>query len=170
MRRILFSTCILAAAALAWANWPIAPLPDGIVADQVVVRKSARALDLFHGTELIRTYSVSLGRTPTGPKQQAGDGRTPEGTYRLDYRKADSSFHRALHISYPSPADVASATARGVGAGGLVMIHGMRNHFGWIGRGHRAIDWTDGCVAVTDREIEEIWRIVPDGTPITIQP
>jgi len=170
MRRILFGACVLVGAALAWANWPIAPLPDGTVADRVVIRKSERTLDLYRGAELIRTYTVSLGRTPAGPKQRARDGRTPEGTYRLDYRKADSSFHRALHISYPSPADVASATARGVSAGGLVMVHGMKNYLGWIGRAHRAIDWTDGCVAVTDREIEEIWRVVPDGTPIIIQP
>ena len=170
MRRTLLVACLLAAALTAWANWPNAPLPDGTVADRVVVRKSDRALDLYRGAELIRTYSVSLGRTPSGPKQQAGDGRTPEGTYRLDYRKADSSFHRALHISYPAPADVASAKARGVDAGGLVMVHGMKNHLGWIGRAHRAVDWTDGCVAVTDQEIEEIWRVVPDGTPITIQP
>jgi murein L,D-transpeptidase YafK len=170
MKRLLLIACLIVAATAAWANWPIAPLPDGTVADRMLVRKSARALDLFRGSDLIRTYTVSLGRTPSGPKQQAGDGRTPEGTYRLDYRKGDSSFHRALHISYPSAADVTSASARGVSAGGLVMVHGMKNHLGWIGRAHRAIDWTDGCVAVTNQEIEEIWRVVPDGAPITIQP
>ena len=170
MRRILFGVGILGIAIFAWANWPITPLPAGTTADRIVVRKSARELDLYRGTELIRTYAISLGRHPSGPKQEAGDGRTPEGTYRIDYRKADSSFHRALHISYPRPADSAAAAARGVSAGGLVMIHGMKNHLGWIGRAHRAIDWTDGCVAVTDREIEEIWRVVPDGTPVTIAP
>jgi murein L,D-transpeptidase YafK len=160
----------LAIVAAAWANWPLNPLPDGTVAGHVVVLKSERRLQLYHGPELIRAYRISLGRNPVGPKQQIGDGRTPEGDYHLDYRKADSSFHRALHISYPSASDSASARARGVEPGGLIMVHGMKNHFGWIGRAHRAIDWTDGCVAVTNREIEEIWRVVPDGTPITIKP
>jgi murein L,D-transpeptidase YafK len=153
-----------------WANWPHRPLPDGTQADHVVVRKSARQLDLYRGPDLLRSYPVSLGRTPTGRKQQEGDGRTPEGEYLLDYRKPDSAFHRALHISYPDVPDTASANARGVPAGGFVMIHGIRNGFGWIGRAHRFVDWTDGCVAVTNREIEEIWRIVPDGTRITLLP
>lgn len=131
------------------------------------VCKSSR---LYRGGELIRSYPVSLGRTPRGPKQQAGDGRTPEGPYRLDYRKLDSSFHRALHISYPGKDDVAAAIVRGVDPGRLIMVHGMKNGLGWIGRAHRAVDWTDGCVAVTDREIEEIVSVVPDGTPITIEP
>lgn len=154
----------------AWAGWPRTPLPDGTRTDRLVVKKSARLLELYRGTELLKVYRVSLGRAPEGPKREAGDGRTPEGTYRLDYRKADSSFHRALHISYPEARDVALARARGVAPGGLVMLHGMKNHLGWIGRAHRAIDWTDGCVAVTDDEIEEIWRVVPDGTSITIEP
>lgn len=153
-----------------WANWPYAELPTGTVADYVVVKKSARVLELYRGTELMRSYPVSLGRAPRGPKQQAGDGRTPEGSYRLDYRKLDSAFYRALHISYPGKNDVAAAKIRGVDPGGLIMVHGMKNGLGWIGRAHRAIDWTDGCVAVTDREIDEIARVVPDGTPITIEP
>lgn len=153
-----------------WANWAYAALPTGTVADHVVVKKSARVLELYRGGELIRSYPVSLGRTPRGPKQQAGDGRTPEGPYRLDYRKLDSSFHRALHISYPGKDDVAAAIVRGVDPGRLIMVHGMKNGLGWIGRAHRAVDWTDGCVAVTDREIEEIVSVVPDGTPITIEP
>lgn len=171
MKRWLIIGCLgLLAAVTAWADWPISPLPAGTLADRVVVRKSARVLELYRGTEIIRSYSISLGRQPLGPKQQAGDGRTPEGTYRLDYRKPDSSFHRALHISYPNPNDTASAMARGVEPGGLVMVHGIMNRLGWIGRAHRLVDWTDGCVAVTDQEIEEIWRVVPDGTAITIDP
>ncbi|MBS1998975.1 MAG: L,D-transpeptidase family protein [Cyanobacteria bacterium SZAS LIN-2] len=169
-RPILVGTIAALTAVAAWANWPTQPLPDGTVADRVLVRKAARTLQLYRGTELLRSYPVSLGRNPAGPKTQQGDGRTPEGTYRLDYRNAASSFHRSLHISYPSTSDIASAKSRGVDPGGLVMVHGMRNHFGWIGRAHRAVDWTDGCVAVTDEEMDEIWRVVPDGTPIEIQP
>ena len=169
-KRVLGLALLAIGGVLAWANWPLAVLPEDTAVDHVVVKKSARVLLLYRGPDLIRSYSVSLGRTPLGPKQRAGDGRTPEGSYRLDYRKLDSSFHRALHISYPDSKDVVAAKARGVDAGGLIMVHGMKNGLGWIGRAHRAIDWTDGCVAVTDREIDEIIRVVPDGTPITIEP
>lgn len=159
-----------AAVTVAWANWPRTPLPAGTLADRVVVKKSVRRLEIYHGQKLLRSYAIALGRNPIGPKQQEGDSRTPEGEYWLDYRKSDSAFYRALHISYPGEADSAAAKARGMPAGGFIMIHGMRNRFGWIGRAHRFFDWTDGCVAVTNREIEEIWRVVPDGTPITLAP
>jgi murein L,D-transpeptidase YafK len=170
MKKWLIVSLLAVAVVAAWANWPFKALPAGTVADRVVVKKSARVLELYRGADVIRSYPVSLGGTPRGSKQQAGDGRTPEGAYRLDYRKLDSSFHRALHISYPDQNDIASARSRGVDPGGLIMVHGMKNRFGWIGRAHRAIDWTDGCVAVTDREIDEIVRVVPDGTPIAIEP
>lgn len=116
------------------------------------------------------SYAVALGRHPLGHKQREGDGRTPEGRYVLDSRKSDSAFHLALHVSYPSPADRALAQARGDDPGGLIMIHGLRNGLGFLGRTHRLLDWTQGCIAVTNREIEEIWRVIPDGTPITIEP
>lgn len=167
---------LLSAAALTflggaiWAHWPRREVPEGTVADRVVVRKSARRLELYRGTELLRTYSVALGRTPVGHKQQEGDGKTPEGSYVLDYRNPRSSYHKALHVSYPSAADTASARNRGVSPGGLIMVHGVRNGLGFVGRLHRLFDWTDGCIALTDREIDEIWRTVPDGTPIQIEP
>lgn len=153
-----------------WAQLDAAPLPDGTRADRVLVRKSARTLELYRGAQMLRAYRVALGRTPVGAKQQSGDGRTPEGHYVLDYRKLDSSFHRALHVSYPSPVDVASANARHVEPGGLIMVHGLRNGLGFLGRLHAWRDWTDGCIAVTNAEIEEILRVVPDGTPIDIMP
>jgi murein L,D-transpeptidase YafK len=153
-----------------WSQWPGRSLPEGTRADLVVVRKGDRRLELYRGTELLRAYRVSLGGNPVGPKQQEGDSRTPEGRYTLDWRNERSAFHKSLHVSYPLPADKAAAQARGVSPGGLIMVHGMRNGFGYIGRLHRAVDWTDGCIAVTDREIEEIWRVVADGTPIDIQP
>jgi murein L,D-transpeptidase YafK len=162
---------VLMVAGLAtWSLWPTLPLPTDAKADLVVVNKAARRLDLYRGDVLLKSYAVSLGRHPIGPKQKQGDGRTPEGEYRLDYRKGDSSFHRALHISYPGPADIAAARSNGVDAGGLVMIHGMKNGLGWLGRLHLAFDWTDGCVAVTNREMDEIWRSVPDGTKIVLRP
>lgn len=153
-----------------WANWPLDPLSANVSADRVVVEKAARTLKLYIGGTMLRSYRISLGRAPTGPKQRAGDGRTPEGIYRLDYRKLDSSFHRALHISYPNASDSRAARERGLVPGGFIMVHGMKNGFGWVGRAHRLVDWTDGCVAVTNAEIEEILHLVPDGTPIEIRP
>lgn len=136
----------------------------------MVVRKRARTLELYQGGRLLRAYSIALGRDPRGPKQQEGDGRTPEGRYVLDYRNPRSSYHRALHVSYPSATDIADARSRGVSPGGQIMVHGVRNGLGFVGRLHRIFDWTDGCIAVTDREIDEIWRSVADGTPVEIEP
>jgi murein L,D-transpeptidase YafK len=153
-----------------WAHWPRRELPAGTLADRVVVRKSSRTLELYRDGELLRSYSIALGRNPSGHKQQEGDGKTPEGSYVLDYRNPRSSYRKALHVSYPSAADTAAARSRGVSPGGLIMVHGVRNGLGFVGRLHRLFDWTDGCIALTDREIDEIWRIVPDGTPIQIEP
>ena len=152
------------------AHLPVEPLPPGARADRVVVRKSARVLELYSGARRLRAYPVALGTEPRGAKQEEGDGKTPEGRYVVDFRKVDSSFHRALHVSYPAPRDVAAARARGVSPGGLIMIHGLPNGKGYLGRLHLLHDWTLGCIAVTDPEIEEIWRVVPDGTPIEILP
>lgn len=171
VKKIALTAVILITAALvAWSAWPTPALPPGAKADLVVVRKDARQLELYREGVLLKSYHVSLGRHSKGPKQQQGDGRTPEGEYRLDYRKADSNFHRALHISYPDSADIAAARTRSVDPGGSVMIHGMKNGLGWLGHLHLAVDWTDGCVAVTDREIDEIWNAVPDGTRIVLKP
>jgi murein L,D-transpeptidase YafK len=162
---------ILVAAVLVWANRPDSPpLPADDLADRVVVDKRARTLTLLDRGRVLKRYRVSLGAHPSGPKRQEGDERTPEGVYVLDYRKGDSSAHRALHVSYPDSADLARARARGVAPGGLIMVHGITNGMGWVGRLHRLVDWTDGCIAVTDREMDEIWRAVPTGTPIEIRP
>ena len=155
---------------IAWSAYSPEPLPEGTRADRVVVKKAAHTLALYRGSELLRSYRVALGREPRDPKQREGDGRTPEGVYTLDYRKPDSSFHRALHISYPAAKDIAAAKAQGVRPGGLIMVHGIRNGLQFLGRLHALIDWTDGCVAVTNREIDEIWRVVSDGIPIIIEP
>ena len=132
--------------------------------------KAARRLALYQRGVLLKSYAVSLGPDPISPKWREGDGRTPEGEYRIDYRKADSSFHRALHISYPGPKDIAVARAHGVSPGGLVMIHGTKNGLSRHQEEQLPADWTNGCVAVTDREIDEIWRMVPDGTRIIFEP
>ncbi len=153
-----------------WMHRHSQSLTAGTKADRIVVEKAARTLTLFQGMTPLKVYRVALGREPVGPKREEGDHRTPEGSYTIDRRKSDSDFHLALHISYPNKEDVAQASARRVSPGSDIMIHGLPNGYGWIGALHRRKDWTDGCVAVTNQEIEEIWRIVADGTTIEIRP
>ena len=105
-----------------------------------------------------------------GVAHHQGDGRTPEGSYRLDWRNPDSRYHRSIHISYPAPEDRARARRLGVSPGGDIMIHGLPNGRGWIGAAHAGYDWTDGCIAVTNAEMDEIWALVDNGTPIEIRP
>lgn len=170
MRRLVPVAAVCAALLAAWAHWPHAALPPETHADRVVVDKAARQLTLYRGDTPLRSYRVALGREPVGHKRREGDGRTPEGAYRIDSRLAASLFHRALHISYPNERDRAAAARAGSPPGGAIMIHGIKNGLGWLGRAHHLADWTDGCIAVTDREIEEIWRAVPDGTRVEISP
>jgi murein L,D-transpeptidase YafK len=155
---------------LVFRFWPREPLDQRLTADSVLVAKSERRLALLKDGKVIRTYRVALGKNPFGPKTQQGDGRTPEGLYRIDGRNAGSGFFRALHISYPSAADREGARKDGVSAGGDIMIHGIKNGFGWVGRLHRLVDWTNGCIAVTDEEMREIWNAVPNNIPIEIRP
>jgi len=139
-------------------------------ADQVLVVKRQRTLTLLSQGKVLHTYKVALGGSPVGAKEQQGDHKTPEGHYILDRRNAQSRFYKSIHVSYPSDQDKQKASQRGVTAGGDIMIHGLPNGFGWLGATHRARDWTDGCIAVTDTEMDEIWELVPDGTPIEIRP
>jgi murein L,D-transpeptidase YafK len=132
--------------------------------------KKARTLRLLGHGQVVKEYRVALGGEPIGPKTRQGDHRTPEGTYVLDRRNAHSHYYRAIHVSYPNAEDRARARRLRVSAGGDVMIHGLPNGYGWIGKEHRARDWTDGCIAVTNEEMDEIWKAVPDGTPIEIRP
>ena len=145
-------------------------LPRGFTADKVVVHKQRRALHLLKGTDTVKTYQISLGKNSIGPKTREGDGRTPEGTYKIDWRNPKSAFHLSLHISYPDSSDVARAKQLGFSPGGMIMIHGLTNGLRWIGKQHLLSDWTDGCIAVTSEEIEELWRCIPDGTTIILLP
>jgi murein L,D-transpeptidase YafK len=140
------------------------------LADRVLIEKSARQLTLLDHGKVLSTYKVALGRNPIGPKERQGDGRTPEGFYTIDARRPDSGYHLALHVSYPNAQDRARASALGADPGGDIMIHGMRNGLGWLGALHRLKDWTLGCIAVTDDEMDEIWRAVPTGTTVEIRP
>ncbi len=139
-------------------------------ADRVVVFKGERKLVLMRGDSVVKIYRVALGRNATGHKIKEGDDRTPEGDYVLDSRLRESDFYRAIHISYPNWYDRARAEFLGVDPGGAIMIHGMPNDVPQDYVGHPAIDWTNGCIAVTNHEMDEIWAMVEDGTEINIYP
>ena len=139
-------------------------------ADRILILKSAHTLSLMTGDRILRTYKVALGRSALGPKTRQGDHKTPEGQYIIDAKKEHSKFHRALHISYPSIADRERAQKGGFDPGGNVEIHGIENGLGWIGGLHRSVDWTDGCIAVTDPEMDQIWGAVSVGTSVEIRP
>ena len=127
-------------------------------------------MTLFSGSEVLKTYKVALGGQPVGAKDRRGDHKTPEGLYSVDRKVPNSQFHRALHLSYPSAADRRRAAQLGVRPGGDVEIHGLGPGFGWVGSKHLLHDWTDGCIAVTNEEIDEIWPLVEVGTPVEIEP
>ena len=139
-------------------------------ADSIVVDKSERRLTLYYRGSPVRTYLVALGQVPVGDKVRRGDMRTPEGVFRIEARNPRSRYHLALRISYPDAAHAARAKALGVSPGGDIMIHGLPKRQASVGASHRDFDWTEGCIAVTNAEIEEIWNAVPIGTPIHIKP
>ncbi len=145
-------------------------LPLQLLADRILVEKAQRRLTLYHGAVALRSYRIALGVQPVGAKVREGDGRTPEGIYSIDRRNPASRYHLALHLSYPGLRDRQRAAALGVAPGGDVMIHGMRNGLGWLGPLHRLKDWTRGCIAVTDAEVDEIAQAAPDGTVVEIRP
>lgn len=165
---IAFIGTTLVAGAI-WANAPLSPLPADSKADLLVVEKGSHRLRAHSKGIVLREYPVALGRGSAGSKERQGDGRTPEGRYVIDRHNPTSSFHLALHVSYPPAVDAARGRAGGYDPGGDIMVHGMRNGLGWIGRAHQLVDRTNGCIALTDPEIEELYRIVPDGTAIEIR-
>lgn len=141
-----------------------------IPVDSILVEKSAHRLSLFQRGRVARTYMVALGQQPVGDKVKRGDMRTPEGRFLIEARNPQSKYHRALRISYPDAAHRARARQLGVSPGGDIMIHGLPPRQAWVGAAHRDFDWTEGCIAVTNEEIEELWSAVPVGTPIRILP
>ena len=139
-------------------------------ATEVIVYKEERIMILMSGDREIARYDIVLGGNPEGHKQQEGDQRTPEGEYVLDYKKADSAYYKAIHISYPNERDKANAQKMGVNPGGFIMIHGQKNGFEWAELIAQQLDWTEGCIAVKNAEMDEIWEAVDAGTPIAIHP
>jgi murein L,D-transpeptidase YafK len=142
----------------------------GLVINKVLVRKTERRLYLMDNDQVIKSYRISLGDNPTGHKLYEGDERTPEGDYKLDWRNAGSDFYKSIHISYPNDEDRELARAWGLNPGGSIMIHGLPNQAGDMAFAYQGLDWTDGCIAVTNEEMDEIWQLVADGTPISILP
>lgn len=136
----------------------------------VLIEKESRRLTLLDGDNVIKSYSIALGDAPEGPKRCWGDEKTPEGHYHISERNPGSAFYKSLRISYPSKEDRQKAAFLKCPPGGDIMIHGLPNGRGWLGAFHRLIDWTDGCIAVTNSEMDEIWRLVPNGTAVQIKP
>jgi tetratricopeptide (TPR) repeat protein len=139
-------------------------------ADRILIEKNERRLTLISKGKVLKAYKIALGGNPNGPKEMQGDNKTPEGTYVIDSRNRDSRYHLSLHISYPNEKDKKRAKQRGVSPGGDIMIHGIKNGFSWVGDLHTEVDWTKGCIAVTDEEIEEIDKLAPHGTIVEIRP
>jgi murein L,D-transpeptidase YafK len=140
------------------------------LADRVVVVKSSRTLELLHDGKVFKTFPIALGAHSQGPKREAGDGRTPECAYRIDWRSEHTRYTRELHISYPNAQDRKRAQAMNVAPGGGIFIHGLPRDFGPYDPPQWVKDWTNGCVSVGNAAIVEIWNAVPDGTPIDIRP
>ncbi len=152
------------------ADNSVASLPDGFRADLVRVEKAERKLHLLRDGKTFVSYRIALGSDPSGPKQHQGDGRTPEGRYVIDWRNSKSAFYLSLHISYPDAVDRRRAAEEGVDPGGMIMIHGQPNGYQFATHILQRFDWTDGCIAVANIQMKQIWDSVPDGTPIEILP
>jgi murein L,D-transpeptidase YafK len=164
MRRHVIGTFLLTSLLLALAE------KQGNGVDRVVVHKGERKLVLLSRGKELRSYRIALGGEPNGPKLRQGDHRTPEGLYIFDSRNAKSHFYRAFHISYPNSRDIEAARKLGVNPGGDIMLHGLPKEYAFVGKAHTLHDWTDGCIAVSNEEMDEIWKLVGVGTPIEIDP
>ncbi|MFN7710451.1 MAG: murein L,D-transpeptidase family protein [Holosporales bacterium] len=138
--------------------------------DFILIEKSRRKMHVYHRDVLLKTYSIALGFNPQGAKERMGDGKTPEGIYAITVKNAQSAYHRSLGLSYPNAADAARAKKLGVNPGGHIMIHGLRNDLAWLGPVHTFMDWTQGCIAVSNPEIEEIFEATSIGTRVEIRP
>lgn len=169
MRCIVFVAVALLLAGESRAGTQDALLP-WFKADRIVVRKSERKLELWWRGAPVKSYRVSLGRNPQEPKLREGDKRTPEGVYTITGRNPRSEFHRSLSLSYPNAEDIARSRAAGVAPGNGIVIHGLSPTYAPMGESHVFYDWTEGCIAVTNVEIEEIWKAVDDGTEVEIVP
>jgi len=139
-------------------------------ADLVLVDKSKRQLHLLHKNEIFATFPATFGGDTKGHKQQRGDGRTPEGHYILDWKNGNSGYYKSIHITYPDAADKAAAAKAGRDPGDNIMIHGQKNGYEWLESLARFVNWTDGCIALSNSDMDKVWEKVDPGTPIEIRP
>jgi murein L,D-transpeptidase YafK len=165
---VAFTACMLAV--LTYYFYPYSKIPAGVVIDKIVVLKSQHLLFAYSHQQLVHTYTVAIGKTPTGDKQFEGDKKTPEGNYFIFAKNPNSGWHKNLGISYPNAEDITAAQKLGLHTGGDIKIHGLKNGRFNIGRFHRWKDWTNGCIALTNEEVEDLYNHTPVGTPIIIQP
>lgn len=166
----LISVLVVAGSPAAASELPMGAMAEAPEVSEVLVRKEERRLYLLSGEQVVRSYRIGLGDNPSGHKLYEGDERTPEGEYVLDWRNSDSDFYKSIHISYPNENDRELASSWGLDPGGSIMIHGLPNEAGDMAFAFLGLDWTDGCIAVSNEEMDEIWQLVADGTPIRIVP
>lgn len=157
-------------ALIAYNFWPIKPLPKNVKIDKLIVLKSERKLMAMSDGTVVKAYSIALGKEPKGHKHFEGDNKTPEGHYIINAKNNKSSFYLNLGVSYPNEADQNYAGKMGKSPGGDIKIHGIRNGKWYVGRLHRLRDWTAGCIALTNPEMDELFSVVEIGTPIEIKP
>ncbi|MGC3944992.1 MAG: L,D-transpeptidase family protein [Chryseolinea sp.] len=169
-RSILIVLLVIAAAVAGYYFYPESRLESSIIIDSLVVLKRERVMKAYHNGELLKTYKIAIGQNSIGDKEFEGDKRTPEGQYHINGRNSNSGYHKNLAISYPDTRDCADAKAKGVSPGGDVKIHGLRNGLGFIGKFHRLFNWTAGCIAVTNDEVDELYRSVSPNAAIVIMP
>ncbi|MCT4655772.1 MAG: L,D-transpeptidase [Cohaesibacter sp.] len=177
--RILFPFFLILISIIGFLSWQSRAIsaPPSLASnseriDHIVVEKAARSLSLYRGGALVKRYSIKLGFAPVGQKAQEGDGKTPEGIYRINRRNGRSKYHLSLGLDYPLPAQRRAAKAKGINPGGDIFIHGQPNQLKNIPLAPSRLphDWTDGCVALSNDEIEEIWKLTPIGTKVEILP
>ncbi len=170
IKRISLFLLFLFIATLAYYFYPEDNLPENSVINKIVVEKSKRQMFVYQDDVLLKTYKISLGFNPVGDKKEEGDGRTPEGNYIINDKNSNSTCYKNLGISYPNDTDIAESKKLGVNPGGNIKIHGLLNGNGFWGKFHRWFDWTQGCIGVTNQEIDEIYSHTPIGTVIQIKP
>lgn len=171
MRKQLYAFLfVMLSILLAYSFWPQKKTALIGKADKIVVEKHARRMTLKRAGFPLKIYDISLGRQSVGKKTEEGDYKTPEGVYFIDRRNSSSRFYKSLHISYPNESDIKQARAKGLSPGRDIMVHGLPRVLSFLGRLHLYYDWTAGCIAVTNEEMDEIWEAVPDGTAIEILP
>ncbi|WP_092105795.1 L,D-transpeptidase family protein [Pontibacter chinhatensis] len=164
-----FTAVVAFMAVTVYYFYPEPELPAGTEIDKLVVLKSERKILAYSDGKLMKTYTIALGRTPVGDKEYEGDKKTPEGRYYINDKNPNSAYHKNLGVSYPNEDDIRHARSLGKSPGGDIKIHGLRNGTGFISKFHRWWDWTLGCLALTDNEMDELYSAVPVGTPIEIR-